>query len=1501
MEDVQLAFPEEFPQEATKLPDVGVLAEVPVEAPAPEQAPKQPPAAPAAPAAVRVGPFMVPPAAPTPVTPTAPSDPDVFTDEGLQVLYKGRKDVPYGRSATASAQPFQGLVIHHTGIDDMDRSVQYGQTVDAARGGSFGYHFYIGKDGSIVQGAPLSARTNHIKDPADAFRRAAKGLSNSNAVGISLIGMGGDHTPAQIDAAEKLAKSLQKRFGLKPDAVYGHGELQSDRQSREGMDVVSRLRPATVDLASRIEPRLNTAIMAAATSAGIPIDYLRVTALIESSGGYDKRVSSSGARGPFQFLPAAWQEHGMGGNPEDPVAAARAAASFAKANSIGLRSVLGRDPTSQELYLAHQQGLGGASALLQNPTKRAVEVVDPKAVTANGGSPDMTAADFVRHIAGKYNERAGVRDPFSPISPADISRPPRINVAPGWTAASLEAQRAGHKQQAATFADLFKDSYDQTTSMGRLGNLAPHFTPTPGWMASKEDLQAIPKQHLSDFEGVSSQAEFDFLRSRLKQRDDLNQRIADAGVKGVGAALLAGLADPVPWIAGAGFGALADGAVQMARLSGPLSRVASAAAGGAGNVAADWVSAEASGTPLNASEALFSFALGAGIGATLGHIGNNPALRQESQQILAAAENTKRELLSGTTAGRPQGVGAALSGNPYPAMSLDEGFAAIAPGSVPEAGLATARRMNPLMGEGARAATSPSDAVRAAGAILGSDVVGKARGADGIVQLNSQAADQEQRRLFSVKQSQWSRTIQPAYDDWAKSQGHNRLQRAIRKDWDEFNEQVYLYVVERDKALADAFPEPVKRAGTTARQVFAELLEDQRNPGREAGMTMRPVVGAENIVTDAHYAPRSWDAGKIDEAVHQHGYVQVTRVVAASVKKAQPAIDDDLADLLGEAIVKNKLTRMYGMDERLGRLMSTPDREIIKDFIATAPGVQATDEQIERLIKQLTPKVTDGVKDARMMRRIDLDETHYVDLPTGRLGIRNLINTNMDDLLTRYNRQASGSVALARTRYQDPKTGQVLIDGIASDADFEAMLRNVQKWEMENRANLPAERTAQDLAREIEGLRWMYDRIKGRPDPAALGKPAQLLRVVRNWNTARLMGGVGFAQLMDFGRPAGSAGIKAMLKQMPGLKKIRDMDGRMVLQHGLDREVEAMFGASSDHLMAPTRRLIEDNVDRATARTGINRAENISGAAADVTMEVSGFHYINQTLKNWNYRLLLQRFSDMADEASRDKSSKNLVRFAGLSDEMTDRVLEQFRKHRSTKEGTITGAQLTQLNINDWDDLEAAVALKRGLYKVANNIVQENDVGGLHKYMSHPLAQTMLQFRMFNVYAYENMLLHGIHNFDGRQFAMASSALFTGALVYMLQTQLQAVGRSDRDQFLEEKMGDPGKVALAALGRSGWTAVLPMFADTAALGLGLDPIFGNARASGQPSDGIFGNPTVGLFNDSLNATKSISNAVFGGGELSQQDARALARTLAWQNLLGITQAYSLMISPLPEK
>ena len=61
--------------------------------------------------------------------------------------------------------------------------------------------------------------------------------------------------------------------------------------------------------------------------------------------------------------------------------------------------MLGRQPTAGELYLAHQQGAGGASVLLDpaNQDVRAVLVVsDPQFVLLNGGDENMSVAEFVK-------------------------------------------------------------------------------------------------------------------------------------------------------------------------------------------------------------------------------------------------------------------------------------------------------------------------------------------------------------------------------------------------------------------------------------------------------------------------------------------------------------------------------------------------------------------------------------------------------------------------------------------------------------------------------------------------------------------------------------------------------------------------------------------------------------------------------------------------------------------------------------------------------------------------------------------------------------------------------------------------------------------------------------------------------------------------------------------------------------------------------------------------
>jgi hypothetical protein len=73
-----------------------------------------------------------------------------------------------------------------------------------------------------------------------------------------------------------------------------------------------------------------------------------------------------------------------------------------KQNSAALTKDLGWQPQPWEVYLAHQQGLRGATALIHaDPNANAAEVVgNPEAISLNGGTPDMSAGQFINTIKG---------------------------------------------------------------------------------------------------------------------------------------------------------------------------------------------------------------------------------------------------------------------------------------------------------------------------------------------------------------------------------------------------------------------------------------------------------------------------------------------------------------------------------------------------------------------------------------------------------------------------------------------------------------------------------------------------------------------------------------------------------------------------------------------------------------------------------------------------------------------------------------------------------------------------------------------------------------------------------------------------------------------------------------------------------------------------------------------------------------------------------------------
>ena len=173
------------------------------------------------------------------------------------------------------------------------------------------------------------------------------------------------------------------------------------------------------------------------TEAGLPQGYLNTMAIIESDGDPTAKNDNSSAGGLFQQIDANAAAYGVS-NRFDPVQSTEGAVRFAQDNTVALARVLGREPTGGELYLAHQQGPGGAVRLLSNPDALAVDLVGLDAVKLNGGNANMTAQEFANIWINKYNKIAsgGIGPAGAPVSTlpeGDRGSTPTISLDSGAT------------------------------------------------------------------------------------------------------------------------------------------------------------------------------------------------------------------------------------------------------------------------------------------------------------------------------------------------------------------------------------------------------------------------------------------------------------------------------------------------------------------------------------------------------------------------------------------------------------------------------------------------------------------------------------------------------------------------------------------------------------------------------------------------------------------------------------------------------------------------------------------------------------------------------------------------------------------------------------------------------------------------------------------------------------------------------------------------------------
>ena len=251
-------------------------------------------------------------------------------------------------------------------------------------------------------------------------------LSAKRKMAAALLGKSIDTSPVQAwsQGAARLVQGLMGGYlaNQADDADRKAIELRMNAPGMDGASPAPQAAPAAAPQPA-MPGDLQNAIIKAATERGVPPEYLTRLAAVESGGNVNARSPLSSASGPFQFIKSTAQQYGLT-NPQDPYASADAAARLTIDNKAALVKALGREPTPGELYLAHQQGAGGAAKALANPNAPAVAVLGQRAVTNNGGSPLETAGQFANRWTQKFPGQQVAQAPVAPVETASRAPSP---------------------------------------------------------------------------------------------------------------------------------------------------------------------------------------------------------------------------------------------------------------------------------------------------------------------------------------------------------------------------------------------------------------------------------------------------------------------------------------------------------------------------------------------------------------------------------------------------------------------------------------------------------------------------------------------------------------------------------------------------------------------------------------------------------------------------------------------------------------------------------------------------------------------------------------------------------------------------------------------------------------------------------------------------------------------------------------------------------------------
>jgi len=454
------------------------------------------------------------------------------------------------------------------------------------------------------------------------------------------------------------------------------------------------------------------------------------------------------------------------------------------------------------------------------------------------------------------------------------------------------------------------------------------------------------------------------------------------------------------------------------------------------------------------------------------------------------------------------------------------------------------------------------------------------------------------------------------------------------------------------------------------------------------------------------------------------------------------------------------------------------------------------------------------------------------------------------------------------------------------------------------RSGRPMLEWAGELDNVLENMDFMFKRINGLPVMGQEKAWAQWMRRIGTIQFIRQMANIGLNQVQESVKIFALTGWRAAWSSLPALRSMAE--GVSSGKYPKDRlltEVQDMSGLGMDNLYSPRDlRMYDDRLGADVGNSFTQKIDAYLDMGSKITANLTLFKQIHAFQQKWAAKAIVRQMGYMARLSKRDdgsfdfsrinKSDRDGLATMGLDSQEASKLFSNLLDH-----GEFDGRNIVGMNVDKWD-AEVLSKFRIFLNRYTDRLVQTNDYGALHRWMSHPTAALFVQFRGFVFGAWTKSTLWGINHFDSKVLILALAEIAAGVATYAIRQAPLMTTEEGRKKYMEE-LSNPAKLLAKGWSRAASASILPMVVDTLLQGTPTNFRF-DARASGSATDAFFGNPAIDQATSAFGFVRGMAKAGLKGEAPTQSTIRSGVRAFVpFSNWIAFQALLGAMIAPLP--